>query len=60
MNNTIYTDQKGNFPVIYQRGHKYLMIMCEVDINSILAELTKNKILKEMIRIYKTIQNQIK
>ena len=38
-----YTDQTGKFPVTSGRGTKYLMIMCEVDSNAILAEPMKTK-----------------
>ena len=40
---TIYNDQTDKFPVTSRRGHKYLMIICEVDINSILEDPMKTK-----------------
>ena len=43
MKNTIYIDHTGKLPVTSIRGHKHLMIMCEVDRNEILADPMKNK-----------------
>ena len=33
---TIYTDQSGRFPVTSSSGHKYIMIMVEIDSNMIM------------------------
>ena len=41
--NTIYTNQTDNFPVTSRRGHKYLIIMCELDSNTILSYPIKLK-----------------
>ena len=46
MNHTINTDQTGKFPFTSRSGHKYLMIICEVDTNAILAEPIKTKLEK--------------
>ena len=35
---TIYTDQTGKFPITSLRGHKYIMILCAIDGNVVLAE----------------------
>ena len=43
MKHTIYTYHTENFPVTSRIGHKYLMIMCEVARNAILAETMKTK-----------------
>ena len=42
----IYTYQTSGFPFTLVRGHKYLMIICEVDTNAILAEPIKTKLEK--------------
>ena len=46
---TIYTDQTGKFPITSSRGHKYIMIMCEIDGNAVLVEIMKNKTEDEMV-----------
>ena len=43
MKHTIYTYHTENFPVTSRIGHKYLMIMCEVDINTILSDPMKTQ-----------------
>ena len=40
---TIYTNQTGKLPITSSRGHKYIMIMCEIDGNAVLVEPMKNK-----------------
>ena len=40
---TMYTDQTGAFPVTSSHGHKYVIVMCEVDGNHIDAEPMKSK-----------------
>ena len=35
---TIYTDQMGAFPVQSRSGNRYIMIMCEMDSNSIISK----------------------
>ena len=49
---TIYSDQTGKFPVQSRRKNNYIMVMCHVDSDSVLAEPMKNKSAKEMIRAY--------
>ena len=36
--NTIFSDQMGQFPTRLQRGNKYIMVMVEIDSNTILVE----------------------
>ena len=38
---TIYSDQTGKFPYVARSGNQYLMIMCAVDANVILAAALK-------------------
>ena len=40
---TIYTNQTGKFPITSSRGHKYIMVLCAIDGNVVLAEPMKNK-----------------
>ena len=42
-NNTIYTTQGGKLPVTSRTGQKYLMIMCDLVSNIILADRIKIK-----------------
>ena len=60
MNHTINTDQTGKFPVTSRSGHKYLMIICEVDINAISAEPMKTKNEKEIICTSQTLPDRLK
>ena len=43
MRNTIYTNSTDNFPVTSRRGHRNLIIMCELDSNTILSYPIKLK-----------------
>ena len=43
MQNKIYTDQTGRFPVISSRGNKYIMVDFEVNFNNIMAEPMKSR-----------------
>ena len=55
-----FTDQTGKFPYQSVDGHRYLMIMVEVDSNYIDAEPMKNKSGKEHIRAYQALLERIK
>ena len=46
---TMYTDQTGKFPHVSSRGNKYMMVLTEIDSNSIWVEPMKNKTEGEMI-----------
>ena len=41
--NTIYTNQTGKFPITSSIGKKYIMILCAMDGNVVLAEPMLNK-----------------
>ena len=45
----MYTDQTGKFPHVSSRGNKYMMVLTEIDTNSIWVEAMKNKTEGEMI-----------
>ena len=49
---TIYTNQTGKFPITSSRGHKYIMVLCAIDGNVVLAEPMKNKSEREMVETY--------
>ena len=40
---SVFTDQTGQFPVTSNRGNKYIMVLCEIDSNQILAEPMQNR-----------------
>ena len=56
----IYTDQTGQFPVTSSRGHKYIMVLVEVDGNYIAMEPMKSREASEMIRAYNLIIARLK
>ena len=45
----IHTDQMGKFPHISSRGNKYMMVLTEMDSNSIWVETMKNRTEGEMM-----------
>jgi hypothetical protein len=49
---TIFSDQTGKLPKRSQKGHKYIMVMVEIDSNAILVEPMKSRKDEEMIRAY--------
>ena len=59
MKHTMYTVYTGKFQVTSRRGHKYLIIMCELDSNTILSETMKTKNEKEIIFTYQTSLNRL-
>ena len=46
----ITTDQTGMFPIISQRGNKYIMILYSYDSNVILSEPIKERTSHELIK----------
>jgi hypothetical protein len=46
---TIFSDQTGKFPKRSQKGYKYIMVMVEIDSNTILVEPMKRRKDEEMI-----------
>ena len=49
---TMYTDQTGAFPVQSQRGHKYIMVLCEIDNNIIMSEPMRSRSSGEMVKAF--------
>lgn len=52
---TVFTDQTGHFPWGSQAGHKYIMVMVDIDSNAILVEPLKNRKDGELIRGYEQL-----
>jgi hypothetical protein len=46
---TMYSDQIGKFPVVLSKGNKYIMVLRDVDSNSLWAEPMKNQTGGELI-----------
>ena len=57
---TIYTDQTGAFPVRSRNGSRYIMIMCEMDSNSILSEAMKDRTAGEIIKAYQKLIKRLR
>ena len=53
----IYTNQTVKFPIMSSRMHKYIMILCAINGNVVLAEPMKNNLEGAMVETY---QNLIK
>jgi hypothetical protein len=49
---TVHFNQTGCFPATSSRGHKYIMVLVEIDGNYIDAEPMKNKTEGSMIKAY--------
>ena len=56
---TIYTDQTGKFPTCSSRGNKYIMVMSEIDSDSILVAGMKNQSEGEMFIAYQSLINRL-
>lgn len=56
---TIFSDQRGQFPTRSQHGNKYVMVMVEVDSNAILLEPMKSHQDNELIRAYNTLVSRL-
>ncbi len=51
----MYTDQTGRLPKKSSRGHQYIMVLIEIDSNTILVEAMKNRTTGEMIQAYQVL-----
>jgi hypothetical protein len=56
----MFSNQTGQFPIQSFHGNKYIMVMVEIDSNTILVEPMKNCKDAEMIRAYHTLLLQLK
>jgi len=52
---TIYTDQTGQFPYLSSKGNRYIMVAYHIDANYIAMEPIKNRTEAQMIAIYQRI-----
>ncbi len=57
---TMFSDQTGQFPIQSLCGNKYIMVMVEIDSNTILVEPMKNRKDAKMIRAYNTLLLRLK
>ncbi len=58
-NDTMYTDQPGQFPATSSSGNQYIMVLVEVDVNYIDAEPMKNRSAGSMIKAYLALWAQL-
>ena len=49
MQRRMYTDQTGKFPQKSSRGNQYIIVLIEMDSNTILVEAMKNRKAGEMV-----------
>jgi hypothetical protein len=56
---TIFTDQTGRFPKKSSKGNQYIMVLCNIDSNSILVAAMKNRTSGEMIRAYQELIDRL-
>jgi hypothetical protein len=57
---TMFSDQTGQFPTRSQRGSEYIMVMVEINSNTILVEPMKSRKDEEMIRAYNALLIRLK
>ena len=55
----IYTDLPVRFPFTSSRGHKYLFVLYDYDLNAILAEPIKSQSAEELVRGYTICYNKL-
>ena len=60
MNQKMYTDQTGRFPVQLYSGMKYIMVLYNTTSNAILVEPLRNKTIGEMFATYETLVERLK
>ena len=56
----IYTNQTGRFPVTSAQGHKYIMVLIEIDGNYIAMEPMRLREAGEMVRVYNIIIERLR
>ena len=57
---TIYTNQTVAFPTRSRSGNRYIMVMCEMDSNSIMTEAMKDRTAGEIIKAYQKLVKRLK
>ena len=55
----ISTDQTGGFPIFFNRGNQYIMVMYAYDPNAILVEPMKNKSTIEIIAKFTKLHDRL-
>ena len=55
VNNTVLSDQTGQFPTRSQRGNKYIIVMVEIDSNAVLVEPINNRKDEELMGAYRAM-----
>jgi hypothetical protein len=55
----MYTNQTGKFPRKSSRGHQYIMVLIEMDSNTILVAAMKNRSAGEMIHAYQELVDRL-
>jgi hypothetical protein len=55
----IYTDQTGIFPMVSIKGNKYIMILYDYDINSILAQPIKDRTAPELLKAFQFMKQEL-
>jgi hypothetical protein len=54
----IYTDQTGIFPVVSSKGNKYIIILYDYDINSILSQPNKDRTAPELLKAFQVMEQE--
>ena len=60
MRETSFSNQTGQFPKQSKRGHKYIMVLVEIDSNAILMEPMKSHKDAEMVQAYDVLVKQLR
>ena len=60
MDRKMYTDQTGKFPVRSSRGMQYVMVLLEIQSNSILVAGMRNRTSGEMVQAYQSMIDRLK
>ena len=60
MQRKMYTDQTGKFPQKSSRGNQYIMVLIEMDSDTILVEAMKNRKAGEIVRAYQKLVDRLK
>ena len=55
----VHTDQTGRFPVVSSKGHKYIMVLIDIDSNYIAMQPMRSRETAELIRTYKIIMERL-
>jgi hypothetical protein len=56
----MYTNQTGKFPKKSSKGNHYIMVLIEIDSNTILVEAMKNRSAGEMRRAYLVLISRLR